>query len=447
MSLTKKLTEKELNKLSFDEQIIYKTKVIEESKELSEIPFIYLPSVHQSKYYFVSYSHKDYKEVYKQIFELEKEGLNIWYDLGIPAGQDWLKTAEDYISPFECIGILFFVSENSLMSEAIFDEMIYCSKTSKPFIIITLPFDKDYMHNGANVKGKNFHINEMLDILLENNVKLDNEKVAIIRALFPPSLINVFSSSLASNKAKAIESNIPKESILDISVNYDQKTYTITKVRDPNVRKISKNDSEFALKKAATGPRPIGMRFPIGSVKKPGLNNGIISGKITTTKIRQTSYLSRAGLLDYYSLSTQNVNPVERNYFILNIGECAFSNCRRLETITTQIPDKICKYSFYNCFNLKTVSFTNIDFISSNSCEIEEGAFEHCSSLKKFEGVYIESVGLRAFHGCSSLRDIDLMFVDEIKESAFEGCSSLEKLELGSSLKKIPKNAFKDCSS
>ena len=88
-----------LEKLPLDKQIIVKKYIINHN-ELETIPIVCLPDVHTTDYYFVSYSHKDYKEVYNDIFDLEQAGLAIWYDRGIPAGNDWKEVATKYIAPF-----------------------------------------------------------------------------------------------------------------------------------------------------------------------------------------------------------------------------------------------------------------------------------------------------------------------------------------------------------
>ena len=58
-----------LSKLPPDQQIEIKKGIIE-TNALEDITIAYLPDVHTSDYYFVSYSHLDYVDVYCDIFEL-----------------------------------------------------------------------------------------------------------------------------------------------------------------------------------------------------------------------------------------------------------------------------------------------------------------------------------------------------------------------------------------
>lgn len=66
------------------------------SENLDDLPLKYLSPVSDNpdNYYFISYSHKDYKTVYSDIYALQSEGLNLWYDRAMPAGENWKETAE-----------------------------------------------------------------------------------------------------------------------------------------------------------------------------------------------------------------------------------------------------------------------------------------------------------------------------------------------------------------
>ena len=74
-----------------------KIELIEKSSSLGELPLDAMPFVQSNEYYFVSYSHLDYKEVYCDILRLQEQGINVWYDRGLPAGRDWEKTAHEAV--------------------------------------------------------------------------------------------------------------------------------------------------------------------------------------------------------------------------------------------------------------------------------------------------------------------------------------------------------------
>ena len=109
-----------------------KINIIENSNSLLDLNKDVLPKVYKEDFYFVSYSHKDYKKVIKDILLLEDMGINIWYDTDMHIGENWEEIAQMYISKFQCKGIIFYLSEASILSNA-------CNKKlSLSFVIILL---------------------------------------------------------------------------------------------------------------------------------------------------------------------------------------------------------------------------------------------------------------------------------------------------------------------
>ena len=88
-----------------------KLAIIESSNSFADLNIDVLPKAHKEDYYFVSYSHKDYKEVMKDILLLEDAGINIWYDSDMHIGENWEDIAEMYISKFQCKGIIFYLTK------------------------------------------------------------------------------------------------------------------------------------------------------------------------------------------------------------------------------------------------------------------------------------------------------------------------------------------------
>lgn len=86
-----------------------------------------LPCDTAKPYAFVSYSKKDYEIVYPIVAELQKEGYNIWIDKELTAnvGENWQDIALDTISNKRCSTILFFVSENSMLSAPVCAEITW----------------------------------------------------------------------------------------------------------------------------------------------------------------------------------------------------------------------------------------------------------------------------------------------------------------------------------
>lgn len=74
---------------------------------------------------FASYSHakEDRKRVYPHIKKLQQLGIAIWYDDALVLGEDWLKCVEENVSKPNCIGVIFYISENSIRSAAVKEEV------------------------------------------------------------------------------------------------------------------------------------------------------------------------------------------------------------------------------------------------------------------------------------------------------------------------------------
>ena len=134
---------------------------------------------------------------------------------------------------------------------------------------------------------------------------------------------------------------------------------------------------------------------------------------------------------------------------------------------------------FRDCSSLQSVD------IPDSVTEIEDGAFEGCTSLPKIsvsrknscfvsvDGVLydidkkllirypagrnetacvipasVTEIGWRVFYGCTSLQSVDIPdSVTVIGWSAFEGCSSLQSVVLPDSVTVIGRAAFRGCSS
>lgn len=66
-------------------------------------------------YLFVSYSHKDRANIYREMSWLYEAGFNLWYDEDIAIGSVWRESLTAALA--EASGCLFFVTENSVLSD------------------------------------------------------------------------------------------------------------------------------------------------------------------------------------------------------------------------------------------------------------------------------------------------------------------------------------------
>lgn len=136
---------------------------------------------------------------------------------------------------------------------------------------------------------------------------------------------------------------------------------------------------------------------------------------------------------------------------LTKIENGAFSGCDSLATIN--IPAKMTTgylsgtnshYSgpFYNCSNLKDVTFTE------GRTEIQSGMFYGCTGLEKIEIPNgIKTIEWSAFSGCTNLKDVKISEdVTKLYGGVFYGCTSLESINIPSNVISMDSEVFKGCS-
>jgi len=85
---------------------------------------------------FVSYSHADKLQVYPIIDYLNKKGIHIWYDEGIPISENWKRSIVENIE--RCKAFLLFISPHILNSDNVRKEISFVLKRNKTFFGVYL---------------------------------------------------------------------------------------------------------------------------------------------------------------------------------------------------------------------------------------------------------------------------------------------------------------------
>ena len=120
------------------------------------------------------------------------------------------------------------------------------------------------------------------------------------------------------------------------------------------------------------------------------------------------------------------------------IGEWAFSNCKKIESIILpEAIEHINRYAFSGCSALKTIQLPkSLCGDGPWDSGYEEGLFEDCSSLEYFEiPDWMTNISNSMFRGCESLKEIKIPdFVTNIRPSAFSDCKSLTELVIPKSV-------------
>ena len=380
--------------------------------DLIKIPVAYLPKVHADSYYFISYSHKDFREVYTDLLEFEDNDFSFWYDRGIPAGKSWKDVANKYIAPFECKGVIFYISENSLLSDAVYDEIMYVKKMNKPFICIHIPFSNDYQYQGESVKGKIYSVSQMLDIITANSGQISKEKAEALKEIFPDEHIYLPLAMDNQTKVEKIISNIPEQPLIDL----DDDHKTVLSVNDINVSQIKADDFDF-YKDDRDGAATVS--FYLGDCAFANLRY------LETITFPENNFFVPSGRYAFYNC----INLKEINNFKLPgaVYDGMFCNCRSLEKVDTKYVRVIDVYlrAFKNCEKL-TIDFEGA---FSSLMSIQREAFYGCAKIRKFVGCKsIQKIGHHAFANCKNLETANLYKVNELGWGIFEGCSRLKEV-------------------
>ena len=108
------------------------------------------------KYVFVCYSSLDYKSVYCDLVGLYANKVPFRYDERLTAGHGWTKQVENYIDDSSCVGVIFYISKNTLISPSFCEEIEMVCKTLK----------KDYF--AVNLEGDALPSKILVQTILEN---------------------------------------------------------------------------------------------------------------------------------------------------------------------------------------------------------------------------------------------------------------------------------------
>ena len=125
-------------------------------------------------YIFISYSHKDKDRVYPIIEGLQRRGLRVWYDEGIPGGVSYPKELANRVIKSECV--MAFISRSSLSSEFCTYEIDFAHDKKKRLLFVyledvSLPDEMAFMYGRLQA----FHLSEFgsVDKLVDKIVRTD----------------------------------------------------------------------------------------------------------------------------------------------------------------------------------------------------------------------------------------------------------------------------------
>jgi hypothetical protein len=87
-------------------------------------------------YIFISYSHIDEGQVYREIEALDERGCRIWYDVGIDPCSEWREEVARAIT--DSAMFIVFITRNSIQSRNVIKEINFAIDEMKPFLAVHL---------------------------------------------------------------------------------------------------------------------------------------------------------------------------------------------------------------------------------------------------------------------------------------------------------------------
>lgn len=417
-----------MKSMTIDEKI----NLIENSPSFADIPQDALPPSHKDNYYFVSYSHKDYKEVLKDILRLEALGVNIWYDNEMHIGENWREIAELYLSKFQCSGVIFYLTENSISSPACNKEVEYVLTHDKQFLSINKALDGRPLESGY----------AMLKELVNRGLKCDEKLIENFKKAFPDEVLFLGIDDTAERKASKINA-IPRADLLTVEVREDLRTdsnrLVLTECKDNSIISV-----DLSKERECDGI--------VGTIEEIG--DCVFTNSVKLARVKLPKKLDKIGenafrncrlLTDINLSDTQNVEICNGAFRgctdlehidltrVRSIGARAFAHCNSLNV--NEINGKISRDAFYG------THLDNVKYIAERA-KLENFAFYGCRELKNIEicGTFFDNLGVNAFGWCVALEqagpfNAPQMFDDPNKESvkmgayAFNGCTKLKKVE------------------
>lgn len=246
-----------------------------------------------------------------------------------------------------------------------------------------------------------------------------------------------FTKEITDNNVKYLLSSYPQEAkvigydnpvavVINQSISYDNKTYSIVAIEDRAF-------------KGATTLKSV----DLSAADLTSVGKAIFADCSVLESIKFPAALTAISDSMFYGCSTLSATKnLEIPATVKTIGESAFRKSGikgiTLPAIITEMGDNV----FRTCTNLEKVVFADEMQLSS----LPQYTFDGCEKLESFIlPSSITTIGNNAFSGCSSLKTLELDNIVTIGSKAFYNCSNLKTITLPSTIQYLQNNAFSFC--
>ena len=335
---------------------------------------------------FISYCHRDAQIVKKDIVELKRHGVRLWYDRSIACGEEWDKKALGILTRDNCAGVLVYVSAHAAASQSVCQELTCAREHFKA---------EEGKIIGIHIGGR-----ALADYLGAS-------------AFCDEVFLQVFSS-----KSKFI----PRDSL---PARIDAIPEIVHEAERLGAVSESGAYDEFRFRRISGG---IEIVQYIGSSKRvefPASVDGL-----PVISIGKNAMRANGAVCEIIVPGT-----------VRQIGEGAFFNMENLVFIS--LPDSI-EYlgvaAFRGCVSLTSVQ------LPKGLKKLEEALFRGCIRLKACDvPASVEEFGEAVFRECESLERVYAPSVKKMTEGGFYGCVSLSFLTLSPDIEGLEEGSFLTC--
>lgn len=348
-------------------------------------------------YLFVSYSHRDSKQVYPILDALYDKKYRIWYDESCENGNDFREELRHRIEKAEAV--ILFVSAASMASPFCGMEIIVARENGKRLYPIYL--EESVVPPAFEILLANTH-HSMAD-------DMDKLIKAMVRDL-PAAAMDRLTTS--EGKLEKCEDN-------GWSIEVDEGITTICAGAFKDRRALH----SIKLPESLEEIEPESFR---------GCSNlEAMDIPAKTTRIGESAFR------DCVSMTTLTVQNNKTK-----IGERAFENCASLHEVS--LPDGMTELYggvFNSCKSLKKIK------LPQNLTVLGESAFSDCVGLESIEvPETVTKIDDLVFNGCTSLSKVELNEgLKKIGKGAFKNCKALTKITIPSTVTSLSDALFRGC--
>lgn len=348
------------------------------SRSYDELPEA---TIGNNNFVFISYSHNDADIVIKDITELKRHGVVLWYDRSIAYGEKWDTHALQAVSNSKCAGVSVYVSHSSVRSPAVLEELKKARENNKQIVAV---------HIG------DLPLNAYADgTMRERLYTLLNEKDKFISRSDVPSVCNC----IEQITNKCLEWGAVRKSGV-----YDDFEYEML---SDGIKIVSYNGTSEKV--------VIPTRIASEPITVIGANAVCSNSNIKKIILPSTVKKICAGAF----ADNVNLESIDLPNGITYIGDAAFRDCISITEI--KLPPDITVLSealFRGCRSLKRCA------VPYGVVELEEAVFNGCESLVSVTlPETVKKMTEGGFYGCKNLRNLVIPEnIEGLEIQSFETC-------------------------